>query len=53
MMTQPAFDTLATKADLRDLELRLTNTLTMRMGAMCAGSTALAVAILGVLITLS
>jgi len=46
-------ETLATKADLRELELRLTNTLTMRMGAMCAGSTALTVAILGVLITLS
>ena len=48
-----AFDSLATKADLRELELRLTNSLTMRMGAMCAGSTALTVAILGALITLS
>lgn len=48
-----AFETLATKANLREFELRLTNTLSMRMGAMCAGSTALTVAILSVLITLS
>jgi hypothetical protein len=48
-----AFETLATKADLRELELRLANTLSMRMGAMCAGSTALTVAILGVLIAVS
>jgi hypothetical protein len=30
------FDTLATKSDLRDLEHRLTNNLTLRMGAMAA-----------------
>ena len=58
------FDTLATRSDLRelelrisgnlkDLELRLTNSLTGRMGAMIAGSTALTVAILGALVTLS
>jgi hypothetical protein len=44
-----AFETLATKADLRELELRLTNTLTMRFGAMNAAS----IAILGALITFS
>lgn len=59
-----AFEELATKSDLRelelrlrgdmkDLELRLTNTLTGRMGLMTASSAALTVAILGVLITLS
>lgn len=42
-----AFEILATKADLRELELRLTNTLTMRFGAMLAASTALTVGILG------
>ena len=55
-----AFGELATKADLRelelrlrndmkDLEIRLTNGLTARMGAMIVASTA----ILGVLVTLS
>ena len=44
-----AFSELATKADLRELELRLTNSLTMRLGAMVAASTALTVAILGTL----
>lgn len=44
-----AFDSLATKADLRELELRLTNSLTMRFGAMMAAT----VAILGTLITFS
>ena len=44
-----AFEMLATKADLRELELRLTNTLTIRFGAMMAASTALTVAILGTL----
>jgi hypothetical protein len=43
------FDTLATKNDLRELEHRLTNSLTIRMGAMIAGSTALVVAVLGTL----
>jgi hypothetical protein len=54
------FDTLATKSDLRDLEVatnaslkdlehRLTNSLTVRTGAMIAGSTALIVAVLGTL----
>ena len=47
------FDTLATKNDLRDLEQRLTNSLTVRMGAMIAGSAALTVSILGVLNSLS
>ncbi len=44
-----AFETLATKADLRELELRLTNSLTLRFGAMLAASTALTVGILGAL----
>jgi hypothetical protein len=44
-----AFDSLATKADLRELELRLTNALTLRFGAMLAASTALTVGILGTL----
>ena len=58
------FDTIATKNDLRelelriagnlkDLEIRLTNSLTGRMGAMVGGSMALTIAILGALITLS
>lgn len=58
-----AFEELATKSDLRelelrlrsemkDLELRLTNTLTGRMGLMTAGSTALTVGILGALMSL-
>jgi hypothetical protein len=46
-LTAHAFDDLATKADLKDLELRLT----MRMGAMSAASAALTVAILGALIS--
>ena len=59
-LTQHAFDTLATKSDLGELELRLRTEmkelelrLTTRMGAMSAASTALTVAILGALITLS
>jgi hypothetical protein len=44
-----AFDSLATKADLRELELRLTNALTVRMGAMNAAT----IAILGAIITVS
>jgi hypothetical protein len=52
-LAQNAFAQLATKADLRELGLRLTYTLTIRMGAMIAGSTALTVAILGGLNTLS
>ena len=44
-----AFESLATKADLRELELRLTNNLTVRFGAMMAAS----IAILGTLITFS
>ena len=62
-LTEPAFEDLATKADLRELaadlklemkelEIRLTNGLTSRMGAMIAGSTALTVAILGAFISL-
>ena len=47
------FDTLATKNDLRELEHRLTNSLTVRTGAMIAGSTALVVAVLGTLNSLS
>jgi hypothetical protein len=54
-LTAHAFDELATKADLRELraemremELRLKNDLTVRMGAMIVASTA----ILGVLVTL-
>lgn len=55
-LTAHAFDELATKAGLRELraemremELRLKNDLTVRMGAMIVASTA----ILGVLVTLS
>jgi hypothetical protein len=48
-LTDHAFSELATKADLKELELRLT----MRMGAISAASTALSVAIIGALITLS
>ena len=44
-----AFESLATKADLRELELRLTNALTVRMGAMNAAT----IAILGAIITVS
>jgi len=44
-LTAHAFDELATKDDLKDLELRLT----IRMGALAAGI----VAILGALITFS
>jgi hypothetical protein len=35
------FDTLATKSDLQDLEHRLTNKLTVRMGAMTAATIAI------------
>ena len=52
-------ETLATRTDLRELELRLTNSLAAlelrlnsRIGATVAASTALTVAILGTLITL-
>ena len=51
-LTAHAFDELVTKSDLKnglqELELRLT----MRMGAMIGASTALTVAILGVVISL-
>ena len=43
--TEYAFTHLATKADLKDLELRLT----MRFGAMIAASTTLTIGILGTL----
>lgn len=52
-LAETAFEDLATKADLRDLENRLTASLTNRLGAMVAGSTALTVAILGVLISIN
>jgi molybdopterin synthase catalytic subunit len=59
-LTAHAFDELATKADLKELRAELKTEmkelelrLTMRMGAMSAASTALTVAILGALITLS
>lgn len=44
-LTDHAFADVATKSDLKELELRLT----LRMGAMIATSTALTVAILGTL----
>ena len=44
-LTEYAFTHLVTKADLKDLELRLT----MRLGAMIAASTALTIGILGTL----
>lgn len=54
------FDTLATKNDLRDLEVatkaslkELEHRLTVRMGAMITGSMALTVAILGTLSVLN
>ncbi|HEY0413892.1 MAG TPA: hypothetical protein VGD66_12210 [Allosphingosinicella sp.] len=47
-LSQHAFDDVATKLDLKELELRLTT----RMGAMVGASTALTVAILGALISL-
>jgi hypothetical protein len=47
-LTEHAFDSLATKTDLKELELRLT----LRMGAISAASTALTVAIIGTLMTL-
>lgn len=47
-LTDHAFESLATKADLEKLELRLT----LRMGAISAASTALTVAIIGTLMTL-
>ena len=46
-LTEHAFTDLATKSDLKDLELRLT----LRTGAMIAASTALTVGILGALMT--
>lgn len=63
-LTEHAFEDLATRADLRELaaelrlemkelEIRLTNSLTSRMGAMVAASTALTVGILGALISLN
>ena len=48
-LTVHAFTDLATKADLKDLELRLA----LRMGAMTAASAALTVAILGALISIN
>ena len=52
-LSDHAFDSLVTKDDLkselRDLELRLT----IRMGAISAASTALTIAIIGTLMTLS
>ncbi|MEA3042083.1 MAG: hypothetical protein QOC65_1572 [Sphingomonadales bacterium] len=44
-LTEHAFTDLATKSDLKDLELRLT----LRFGAMLAASTALTVGILGIM----
>jgi len=43
---------LRLRAEMKDLELRVVNTLTGRIGAAIAGSTALTVAILGALISL-
>ena len=48
-LTAHAFAEVTTKTDLRELELRLTNSLTMRFGAMLAASTALTVGILGII----
>jgi hypothetical protein len=42
---------LRLRTEMKELELRLTSSLTTRMGSMIAASTALTVAILGVLIT--
>jgi hypothetical protein len=59
-LTAHAFPELATKSDLKEMELRLRTDmkelelrLTMRMGAISTASAALTVAILGALITLS
>ncbi|MGZ8286979.1 MAG: hypothetical protein ACXW27_06660 [Allosphingosinicella sp.] len=53
--TKAGFKELEAKleAGLKDLEQRLTNSLTVRTGGMIAGSTALIVAILGTLNSLS
>jgi hypothetical protein len=61
-LTEQTFEDLATKADLRamaadlrlemrEMEIRFTNSLTSRMGVMIGGSTALTVAVLGALIS--
>lgn len=44
-LTEHAFTEVATKPDLKELELRLT----MRFGAMLAASTALTIGILGIM----
>jgi hypothetical protein len=46
-LREHAFDDVATKADLKELELRLT----IRMGAISAASTALTVAVIGALLS--
>lgn len=58
-LTVHAFQELATKSDLRELELRLQSEmsalesrLSVRMGSMIAASTALTVAVLGTLIAI-
>ena len=50
-LVDSAFDNLATKADLRELELRLMHNLTVRIGTSTGASTALTV-VLGALIAL-
>ena len=51
-LKEAALGVLATKADLRELELRLRHDLTVRLGGALAASTALTVAILGAVISL-
>jgi hypothetical protein len=46
-LREHAFDDVATKADLKELELRLT----LRIGAISAASTALTVAVIGALLS--
>lgn len=51
-LNEAATGVLATKNDLRELELRLKHDLTVRLGGAIAASTALTVAILGAIIAL-
>ena len=45
-------DALATKADLRELELRLRHDLTLRLGAMVFAAAGLQVVVIGILLAL-
>ena len=51
-LNEVVFETVATRTDLRELELRLKHDLTVRMGAITAAASALVVTILGALVSL-